>query len=170
MSSVEHAVGLLTCQWRFGRILETKQFHVLWRVAPKKMFGRPNIEEKEFEAILRKHVGKKPYEICWIQAYIKRETRPGDLCLILLQKNQKGCHVNPKMGELDSKADVIFYKEVQKTMPDKIFEGDNFQIVYPKPIKFSVSDRLNVDFKASNSSWRPRTVDFLWTIGFEVEG
>jgi len=28
-------------------------------------------------------------------------------------------------------------------------------------------DKLNVDLKASNSSWKPRTVDFLWTIGYD---
>jgi len=149
--------------------LETRQFHVLWHVKPKTPFGKPNIEEKQFLDILKKYVGKRPYEIHWIQAYIKRETRPGDLCLILLQKNENGCHVDPPFGELDSKPDVIFYVEVQKTMPSKVFEGDNFQIDYRKPIRFERDDKLNVDLKASNSSWLgPRTVDFLWTIGFEV--
>lgn len=147
-------------------MLESRQFHILWDVTPGK------IDEKEFQKILREHVGDKPYEIDWIQLYIKQETQLGDLCLFLLQKNQTGCHVDPEKGKLDSKAGVIFYKEVQKTVESSlfhgVFQGHNFQMVYPKPIQFSKDDSLNLNLKASNSAWRRRTVEFLWTISYEV--
>lgn len=150
-------------------MFETRQFHVLWDVTPRKLWSRkPRIDEKQFFNILGEHVKKKPFKLFWVQAYIKHETCPGDLCLILLQKNVKGCHVDPKKGKLDSKNNVLFYREVQKKMRTRVFEGHNFQLVYPEPVKFTEKDRLNVDLKASNSCWRPLTVEFLWTLGYSM--
>lgn len=146
---------------------KTFQFHVLWNVHGRSFFSaKPIIEEKDYQNLLE---NIKPYRILWIQTYFKRETPPGSLCYLMLQKNSCGTHVNPDFGDLKSKEGVLYYKEVQKKMPDKIFEGDNFDFVYPYPRpEINIEDTLNLNLKASNSSRRPRTADFLFTLGIET--
>jgi len=150
-------------------MLETRQFRVRWRIQPDV------IEEKEYHDILHKYVEDNPYELHWIQLYIKKETNPGDLCLFLLQKNAEGSHIHPDEGKLDSKPGVIYYKEVQKK-GETHFEGYNFDFVYPKPIHFNANDKLNLNLKASNRfqgrlPWSKKhkpMVNFIFTLGYKV--
>ena len=140
--------------------IKTRQFRIRIRVQPKKIY------EKDLLDIMEDHTENRAMELHFIQLYIKQETKPGDLCLFLLQKNEEGCHVHPEFDELDSKPNVIYYKEVQKKTKNS-FEGHNFDFNFTEPIKFHGKDRLNVNIKASNSHSSPRNVNFIWILGFK---
>jgi len=145
-------------------LLKSFQFHVTWKVTPRPFFtSKPSVDEKDYKDLLTEY---KPFRLLWVMSYIKRETPPGSLCYVLLQKNAEGTHFNAELGKLGVKEDPLFYVEVQKKMRDKVFEGDNFLFGFPDPMpEINVKDKLNLNLKASNSSWRLRGVDFLITLG-----
>ena len=155
-----------TLLWK-KKLLKTFQYHVTWNVTPRPFFrAKPSIDERDYTDLLKEF---KPFKLLWVMAYIKRETPVGSLAYVLLQKNVVGTHFNPKFGTLGKKDDVLFYVEVQKKVADKKFEGDDYFFVFPEPLPLiDVDDSFNMNLKASNSSWRLRTVDFLVTLGIDT--